>query len=178
MSKNKKPHITGKDIRRRYRLFPVGAVLAFLMGIYIVLVFTLNLTPPYERLKTDNVTVDNIKKYPAGKGSYDGLTTSEGVRYHLSGDYRLDELREKLDKGTVISIKWYSRNRLMMERLYIQEISLDGEILCAYTNDNTAAIVFTCVGSGVMFILGTAALIYYGRSVAGEIQRLPKKYRN
>ncbi|MBE6654752.1 MAG: hypothetical protein E7608_04770 [Ruminococcaceae bacterium] len=178
MKKTKK-YVTGKDIRRNYRIFLIGAVFAFIFGLYIILVITLNPTPAYENLQNDTIVVDNIKYYTGVKGgSYYGLTSTDGIKYHLSGDFSFKILEEKLIYGTEILIKWHNKDKLMFERFYIEEIYLDGEKLSTYTNDDKASNIFAYVGGSAMFILGIAAIIFYHHIVAKEIRNLPKKHRN
>ncbi len=177
----KKIHTTGKDIRRMYLGCVVIAVLVFLLGLYCILIITLNPTPQYKNLKEGTITVDHIKYYP-GSGrfasGYYGLTSAEGVKYHLSGNFDIHILQEKLMTGTEISIKWYSNNTLMVERFYIEEICLDGEMLSAYTNDDKPAIIFAWIGGSALFMIGIGSLIFYYCIVKKEIKHLPKKYRN
>lgn len=179
--KKKKIHTTGKDIHCMYNGCIVIAVLSFLLGLYCFFSLTLNPTPQYENLKEGTITVDHIKHYP-GLGrfasGYYGLTSAEGVKYHLSGNYDIHILQEKLTDGTTISIKWYSNNTLMIERLYIEEIYLDGELLSSYTNDNQSAMIVAWVSGSALFMIGIGHLIFYYYIVKKEIKNLPKKYRN
>ena len=179
MSKNKRTPITAKDIRRMYRIFLIGAVLSLLFGFYVFSIIFLNPTPPYENLNEDTIAVEQVRYHARGRGGgYYGLTSSEGVEYHLSGDFQWGELQEKLVVGTEISIKWYSRDRLMLEKRYVEEIYLDGERLSAYTNDDGADRIFACVGGGALLVMGLAFWLFYRRMVAKEIRNLPKKYRS
>ena len=181
--KKKKIHTTGKDIQRMYSGLIIIAVLCFLLGLYGFLSLTLNPTPQYENLQDHIITVGDIKYYRnhTARGIVIGhyvLISAEGQKYHLSGDYNIDILQEKLQNGTEISIKWYSNNQLMVERLYIEEIYLDGELLSSYTNDNRSAMIVAWVGGSALFMIGIGHLIFYYYIVKKEIKKLPKKYRN
>ncbi len=178
MSKKQKIHITRKDIYRNYRVFLIGAALAFIFGLYTILVITLNPTPAYDNLQNDTIVVDHIKYYAGGRGGgYYGLTSTDGIKYHLSGDFNSKNVEEKLLYGTEIMIKWHNKDKLMFERFYVEEIYLDGEKLSTYTNDNKTSNIFAYVGGSAMFILGIAAIIFYRHIVAKEVRNLPKKYR-
>ena len=180
--KKKKIHTTGKDIRRMYSGCIIIAVLCFLVGLYCFFILTLNPTPQYENLQDDVITVRDLKYYRTftrnGVKGYYALLSADGQKYHLSGDYHIDVLQEKLQNGTEISIKWYSNDTLMLERFYIEEISLDGELLSSYTNDNRSAMIVAWVGGSALFMIGIGSLIFYSYTVKNEIKRLPKKYRN
>ena len=66
----------------------------------------------------------------------------------------------------------------MVERLYIEEIYLDGELLSSYTNDNRSAMIVAWVGGSALFMIGIGHLIFYYYIIKKEIKKLPKKYRN
>lgn len=143
------------------------------------MVVALNPTPAYENLQSDTISVDSIRYYAGGRGSgYYGLISTEGVKYRLSGDFKIKELEEKLEYGTEISIKWYRKDKLTVEKLYIEEILLGGERLSIYSNNDKATNIFAYVGGSVMFVLGFAAIIFYRYNVIKEIRKLPKKHRN
>ena len=179
MSKNKGPRTTGKNIRRNYASILISASFFFLLGLYVILVITLNPTPAYEDLNDAVITVDHIKTHSSGKGSrYDALTSTDGVRYRLSGDCNFSTLKERLPKGTEIVIKWYKKDTLMLEKHFIAEIYLDGEQLSAYTNNNKVGTIFACVSGGILFAIGIGCLIFYDRTVKVEIQKLPKRHRD
>ena len=65
----------------------------------------------------------------------------------------------------------------MQKRLYIEEISLDGEQLSTYTNSDQVGHIFAYVGGSTLFILGIAFILFYRHVVTTEIKKLPKKYR-
>ncbi len=179
MSKNKRPRTTGKNIRRNYGGILVCSFFFFILGIYVILVITLNPTPAYEDLNDAVITVDSIKTYSSGKGGrYKALSSTDGVRYRLSGDFNLSTLKEKLPEGTEIVIKWYKSDTLMLEKHYVEEIYLDGEQLSAYTNNNKVGTIFACVSGSFLFAIAIGLLIFYRSTVKKEIQQLPKKYRN
>ena len=176
--KEKKKRLTGKDIRRFYRIFVVGSILAFAFGTWIILSMSLNPTPSYEDQQESIVTVESIRYYPSGKGvgGY-RIKTTDGDIYRLSGDFNAKTLKEKLTSGTVITIKWYQKNFLINNILYIEEIRLNGEILSHYTNNDKSAMVFSWIFGGIMFILGFIGILVYHYHVKEEIKKLPKKYR-
>lgn len=176
--KEKKKRVTGKDIRRFYRIFVVGSILAFVFGIWIILSMSLNPTPSYEDQQESTVTVESIRYYPSvrGVGGY-RIKTTDGDIYRLSGDFNASALKEKLTGGTVITIKWHQKNFLINDILYIEEIKLNGEILSHYTNNDKSVMVFSLISGGIMFILGFIGLLFYHYRVKEEIKKLPKKYR-
>lgn len=170
---------TGKDVKKTFRFLLIGGVLMIVAGVYWALLLLLNPTPPYEELQESRIVVKEVKCVYGFKGSsFHGLKTADGERYHISGDHNWPELQEKLVEGTEITVKWHSKDKLKLEQLFIEEIVLDGEVICTYTENNDVGVILACISLGTMTVIGIGFFIFYRITVKKEIMKLPKKRRN
>ena len=171
-------HCSIKDIRRTYLPILFLSVIGILLGSIVSLIFVINPTPAYENMSESTVTVDSIKYISSyrGGGHYE-LKTTDGEFYNLSGEFTVSDFCDKLPLGTEIQIKWYSKTWFFQKELYIEEIKLQNELICVYTNNDKSAMIFGFLIGGICIAMGIGGIILYLGFVNGEIARLSKKNR-
>ena len=170
-------HQTVKDIKRSYRSILLLSVSFILLGLVVSLLFVINPTPKYEDMTETTVRIDSVRYISSyrGGGHYE-LKTTDGIFYHLSGDFHVSEL-EALPKGTEIQIKWYEKTWLFEKTLYIEEIIFQNERISTYTNDDREGMIFGFFAGGLCIAMGIGGIFLYRHFVHQEMVKLPKKYR-
>ena len=168
-----------KEIKRQNIAWLIPIFIGFLMGVHLFLLATFTETPSYENLKSDTVIVEKIKynnRIGRHSSNYYTLISSDGRVYNLSGEYDIDELREKLVKGEKISIKWFRGNILQDKRMYIKEIVHNGRVLMSYRNDDKSTRIVLYSSAFLLSFLGIPSVFVYRSNVAQEIRKIPKSY--
>ena len=86
-------------------VFLPGALI--LLGIFLALWPYLFPEPDYDALEEREVTVQALRHFSGVKGvSYDYIVTTDGERFHLSGDYDREKISAQLTQGKKAMIKW------------------------------------------------------------------------
>ena len=167
-----------KEIKRQNIAWLIPFFIGFLMGVSLFLLATFTETPSYENLKSDTVIVEKIKynNRMGRRSDYYTLISSDGRVYNLSGEYDIDELREKLVKGEKISIKWFRGNILQDKRTYIKEIVHNGRVLMSYRNDDKSTRIVLYSSAFLLSFFGISSVFVYRSNVAQEIRKIPKSY--
>lgn len=114
----------------------IGTIMlsCFLLVSGLALPFLRHLTAvEYDQLSEKEITIDSIKLITYRGGSYFRITTIDGERYKVSGDYTGSELRNSLQSGTKASIKYHENRFLFLK--YAEEVVVDGKCIVQY-NDN------------------------------------------
>ena len=136
----------------------VGSILALIIGAYLPFLYIFGQTPDYNMLEEHDIVVKEIW---FERGNNRGLSSVDGVKYAIRGEYDHSVVDEALTEGTEITIKWYERKLLTPKKLFIEEIRLDGEIICEYTNHNLTNMIFIIFSCVLMIGMGSAGLWYY-----------------
>ena len=154
----KKENKTGISLKHQIL---IGSVLALIIGAYLPLLYVLGQTPDYSMLEESDI---EVKEVWYERGNNRGMQAVDGRKFAIRGKYDHSVIDEKLVAGTEITVKWYARKLLAPKKLFIEEIKLDGETICEYSNDNVAHAVFAMLGCGLMVGLGLCGLWYYKKS--------------
>ena len=180
MSKNKKNNSAIADIKRTNFIIIILSAFLVAFGVFAMLKLSFNPTPKYDDLIEATIVVDHIE-YKAGFGktrtAYYELKATNNEYYHLSGDFDIAEINNKLKSGSEIEIKWYSKNWLFEKIQYIEEIRYEDELLSVYTNDDKGAAIAGFVFGGISIVMGMCGVIIYRYVVNMELQMLPQKYQ-
>ena len=169
---------TIREIRRAFLPILLLSIFGILLGLLLPLIFVINPTPEYEDMLDATIkveSIDYISSYRGG-GHYE-LKSADGEIYHLSGDFQIDDLRDRIPEGTEIQIKWYSKTWLFQKTLYIEEIKLQNEFLSVYSNDDRGAFIFGIVAGGVCIAMGSGGIFLYCKWTHEEIDKLSRKHR-
>lgn len=168
---------TFKEIRKMY--FPVLllSLILILGGFFTSILFCVNPTPQYDEMQGGIVRVDSVKyvSHYRGGGHYE-LKTLDGEYYNLSGDLSLNDVRD-LPKGAEIKIKWYAKTWLFDEKLYIEEIVYQDEMLSVYTNDDNESMLAGFAIGAIVMALGVGGIFLYRHFMSEEIRKIPPKHR-
>ena len=136
----------------------VGSILALMIGAYLPFLYFLGQTPDYNMLEESSIVVNEVWYE---RGNNRGLSSVDGVKYSIRGEYNRSVVDEVLTEGTEITIKWYERKLLTPKKLFIEEIQLEGKVICEYTNHNLTDMVFIIISCGLMIGIGFFGLWYY-----------------
>ena len=169
---------TTAEIKRAFLPILLLSLLGILLGILLPLLFVINPAPEYEDMLETTIRVESID-YISGYrgGGHYKLKSVDGELYNLSGDFRIDDLRSQISKGTEIQIKWYSKTWLFQKTLYIEEIKLQNKVLSVYSNDDRGALIFG-IAAGCLFIaMGSGGSVLYYKWTHEEIEKLSRKHR-
>ena len=169
---------TIREIKRAFLPILLLSIFGILLGFFLPLIFVINPTPEYEDMLNAMIkveSIDYISSYRGG-GHYE-LKSVDGEIYHLSGDFQIDDLRDRIPEGTEIQIKWYSKTWLFQKTLYIEEIKLQNEFLSVYSNDDSGALIFGIVAGGLCIAMGSGGIFLYYKWTHEEIDRLSRKHR-
>ena len=104
----------------------------------LVIVSLLNPEPGYDELSEATVTIKEFQHYYKTRRGYESKIIVEDVcEYMLDGQFDVETLKSKLTAGKTANIKFYTKVWLG-KTYYVEEIVVDGETLCSYSNDNEA----------------------------------------
>ena len=170
------------DIYREHRSVIIVGVLFILAGLFIIFVPIIDPPAPLDELIEKQVTVADLRHIHQVKGSdYDLLTTTEGEKFNLTGDYRRDEVYDALTEGKAITI-YYQKSKLFF-RKYAEIVIADEQELVRFDNDEpqgeVGRIIFGCVTVllGVAFMVGFRWELRHNRRMqAKRDARIRKKY--
>ena len=111
--------------------------LVFLPGALILLGILIGLwpyifpEPDYDALEEREVTIQALRHFSGVKGvSYDYIVTTDGERFHLSGDYDREKISAQLTQGQKATIKWCVNRP--SRRLLAEEVCVDGKPVVTY----------------------------------------------
>lgn len=169
---------TIREIRCAFLPMLLLSIIGILLGLFLPLIFVINPTPEYDDMLDATIkveSIDYISSYRGG-GHYE-LKSVDGEFYHLSGDFQIDDLRDRIPEGTEIQIKWYSKTWLFQKMLYIEEIKLQNEFLSVYSNDDRGAFIFGIVASGLCIAMGSIGIFLYCNWTHEKIDKFSQKHR-
>jgi len=172
-----------KEVRKEYRVFLFWGIGAVLFGLFILLYPVLPKTP-LEEYKEKEVVIRNFDCYLIRGSSYYYIVTEENERYDVTGDFRYNELSERLVKGTVAVIK-YDANDVLPFKKYAEEITVDGNKIVTYNDDAPTNWIPHIVFALLSWLVGAGCLFAYRRQIvqnrnmqAKRDARILKKYGN
>ena len=168
---------TTKEIRRAFLPILLLSILGILLGLFLPLIFVIHPTPEYEDMFDTTIKVESIDYISSYRGGgYYELKSVDGEFYHLSGNFQIDNLRNRISEGTEIQIKWYSQTWLFQKTLYIEEIKLQNEFLSVYSNDDRGSFIFGIVAGGLCIAMGSGGIFLYYKWTREEFAKLPLKH--
>ena len=171
-----------KEVKKEHRITLILGCCFIAFAVFCILLPLIPYTPYSEHFEK-GVIISECDFYSGGVrgASYYYIITTDGEIYNITGDYSTSKLKESLKEGTEITIK-YTENKLF-NRMYAEEIVLNGELLVKYNNDDpidwTGSIIFAAVSAlvGVGFILAYRFHINHNRQLqAKRDARIKKKY--
>ncbi len=173
---------TDADIRKENRGILMLSAFFILAGLFIIFLPIIDPPAALDELIEKQVTVADLRRVHQPKGaSYDLLTTAEGEKFNLTGDYSRDEVYDALTKGKTITI-YYQKSKLFF-RKYAEIVVADGQEVVRFDNDEpqgeVGLIIFGCVTIlvGAAFLVGFRWQLRHNRSIqAKRDARIRKKY--
>lgn len=172
---------TNKDILKENIGILILSALFLLLG--LALPFLPQLTAvEYDQLYEKEIIIDSLKWISGyrGAGGHFRITTANGERYNVSGDYTGTELRNGLQSGTKASIKYHENRFLFLK--YAEEVVVDGKCIVQYNDDQKPHPLIYMV-SGFFVLFGILGFLYVRWNVKhnrriqkNRDQRIIKKY--
>lgn len=173
-----------RNIQKENTVLFVAPVCVILLGILCVIAPHVIPAADYDSLQTKEVVIAAFEHHHAGwrTPAYDYILTTDGDRYHITGDYQREDLEELLTKGKTATIKW--RKNKPFWTLFAEEIYVDGQRVVTYNNESVewkdSLLVGACLivpGVGGIFLM--AAIIKMDetdpRSRSAKSQRKRKR---
>ena len=161
--------MSDKQIIKTYSLIAVFCVLSILTGIFLPFLPVLLPTAEYHELKDKQIVIQSVEWVSQAKGaSYYLLTTADGDRYNITGDYKdAVYLEEHLNCGKTVSIKYYENEIFFTTKKYAEVIHADGECIVSYNNDEDGGEWVLYILSGCCFLLGAGGICF----IVWEVKR-------
>ena len=122
---------TDRDILKENTWLICASCVLIVLGILIGLWPYIFPEPDYDALEEREVTVQALRHFSGVKGvSYDYIVTTDGERFHLSGDYDREKISAQLTQGQKATIKWCVNRP--SSRLLAEEVCVDGKPMLVF----------------------------------------------
>ena len=143
-----------------------------LVGLLLMLLPLIYHRPEYEDLSTKEIQVANVG-YTSGRYASNDyyLTTVDGQSLRIRGEFSYDELKDKLQPGTSVTVKYHHGMYLLWMTDYIYEMTYSGDQLVSYSGSNQIENQIVMIVVGILVILVGFMLYNY------ETQFIKKKVR-
>lgn len=164
-----------KDVIKGNRILIIVCVLFILVGLLLPLLPMFLPTAEYEELMDKEIVIESVERVHQyrGRGSY-RLTTEDGEKYNITGDFTGVNIYEALPSGKTMTIKYY-KNRAAV-------IVVDGVTIVHYHNNKDDLWVLYALSGGcfVLAACGAGVVIWQinrnRKKQAERDQRIIKKY--
>ena len=135
------------------------AIVFLLLGIYLFLTYFTSPKVEYEDFIQDTIKVRSLKFYPGGRYSVGSLIlkSDKNVNYSISADYDPFELREFVQPGVEVEIK-YVEGQIFHFR-YIKELIVDDRLIVKYVDHSKSNLFAVAIISGIIEIIGIGILL-------------------
>lgn len=173
---------TTEDILKEKIWLIITSAFSLIFGILFVFIVQQNVVE-YDQLSEKEVIIDSLKWVSGGyrgAGGHFRITTADGDRYNVSGDYTGSELRNSLQSGTRARIKYHKNSILSLK--YAEEIVVDGKCIVPFDDDQKTHPLMYLV-SGLFVLFGIFGFLYtrwdvkHNRRIQqNRDQRIIKKY--
>ncbi len=170
---------TKKEIFKSNLVFVVLGLLSIVCSIILFRETAVYIEPPeYDNLNIKKVTVSEWEThlYYSHKAHIEAhcfLLTQNNESFYIDGKFSADDIREKIKQGTEAEIKWYKD----ADELYIiKELTVDGQKIVEYTEDNYYAYKISGIILVVIFFLvGILLFLIYRYLVKISIEKMKKR---
>lgn len=170
---------TKEEIFKSNLIFVILGLLSIVCSIILFRETAVYIEPPeYDNLNIKKVTVSEVEthlyySHKAHIETHYFLITKDDQSFYIDGKVSSDNIKETLKQGIETEIKWYKD----ADELYIiKELTVDGEKIIEYTEDNYRAYKFSGIVLAVIFFLvGIILLLIYRYLVKISIEKMKKR---
>lgn len=151
-----------RDIIKENILFLISGCAGILLGIFFLLSPFLPSTL-YEEYQEKEIMISEVKRFSGGRwgtASHLSILTDEGESYFITGEFVWSDLPDLLHEGTIASIK-YRINRVFPILKYSEEMTVNGELIVKYNNDEPVNWVMITIMSVISISLGIVFLCLF-----------------
>ena len=125
-----------------------------LVGFMLMLLPIIYHRPAYEDLSVKEIQVKNVG-YTSGRYASEDyyLTTVDGENMRIRGEFSYDELRDKLQSGTSVTVKYHRGMYFLWMTEYVYEMTYEGDQLVVYSGNNQIENQIVMIVVGILVIL-------------------------
>ncbi|MBQ7956817.1 MAG: hypothetical protein IJ279_02175 [Clostridia bacterium] len=170
---------TKKEIFKSNLIFVILGLLSIVCSIILFRGTAVYIEPPeYDNLNIKKVTVSELEThlYYSHKTHIEThyfLLTQDNESFHIDGKLSSGDIKDVLKQGTEAEVKWYKD----ADELYIiKELTVDGEKIVEYTEDNYRVYKISGIVLAVIFFsVGIILLLIYRYLVKISIEKMKKR---
>lgn len=161
-----------KKVELNYKVYLICGIL---IGVLCILLPHMMPEPAYAELSETTVTAAGFHTQHHYRSSRTySLVSTEGVEYHIRGDFTISELKDALAPGTEAQIKYYEGLYYFQSAYFIKELSVNGQVLVRYESYQKGNVI----GLSLTGLLAIAlSLLFWWIGAAAEKKERERKAR-